>query len=663
MVRTLAVWLLAALVGLAAPAASSPSIEEILEEVDPWVVEDTTRILTFIEAHNAKTKETLEGSPRWSSIRRDLAALFGVDYIGSPTIDETGRIVFQMRITGDKAALFYVDRPWSWPIQITPNGWTDRGLEIGNHRIDPEGRFLYLQVMVHGDENWDLYRFERDGTHRVLLEDRSVRYGLPHIVDDDSFFFSIDNREQMWLAQYTVSTGIVDTLYTEPGAFFPVDHLDGRILCLRYLSFSEGQLIEFDTETGTVREITEPHLFWSADYTRDGRVVALTDALSDEEEFMKLAMFRPGDRPVAPEEMHVVYDPGVETDGVFFQPESGEAFLALNRDGYSDLVAVELEGKVRAVPMPGVGIVDGLHANRLGQLVFDFSSPSTPPAAFYHERDAKTPRPIGRVSDFGYDFSDVQVEVIRYPSTDGTEIPALLYLPPGVEKDGANPCIVEYHGGPPGQSRPWFQRNIAFGLSRGVIYLFPNVRGSTGYGPAWERADNLENRFQALEDAEAAIDHLHTAGWSRPERTAIWGASYGGYTVNYLSVHAPEKFACAVSEVGIADIDWTNLHSDQTFLAGWEKEMGEVGSPLTRRLSPLWEAEAITRPLLLTAGFNDPRVPASGPRRFAAVLDRLGKDVLYYEEVESGHGAIGKSAAIDAYARVYTFLFDHILSD
>jgi dipeptidyl aminopeptidase/acylaminoacyl peptidase len=308
-----------------------------------------------------------------------------------------------------------------------------------------------------------------------------------------------------------------------------------------------------------------------------------------------------------------------------------------------------------------VGVTDRLDTNDRGEMVYDFSAPSTPPSAFYHKLGEPDFRQLGQVSTFGFDFSEVNVQVIRYPSTDGTPIPALLYLPEGVERDGSNPCIVEYHGGPPGQSRPYFQRNIAFGLARGVIYLFPNVRGSTGYGPAWEKADNLEGRFQALGDAEAALDYLVAEGWTKPSRTAIWGASYGGYTVNYLAAHAPEKFACGVSEVGVADVDWCNSHSDQVFLEGWEREMGPLGSELTRKLSPIFFADAIQRPMLLTGGFNDPRVPASGPRRFAHVLERLGKDVLYYEEIEAGHGANTKTKAAQSYARAYSFMFDRIL--
>jgi dipeptidyl aminopeptidase/acylaminoacyl peptidase len=187
------------------------------------------------------------------------------------------------------------------------------------------------------------------------------------------------------------------------------------------------------------------------------------------------------------------------------------------------------------------------------------------------------------------------------------------------------------------------------------------VRGSLGYGPAYERADNLEGRFASLIDCERAIDYLIDEGWSNPEKIAVWGASYGGYVVNWLVTHASDKFACGVSLIGVSDVDHTNRHSSQVFAKGWEHEYGPVGSELTRKLTPIFYAENVDVPMLVTAGYYDPRVPPSDPRRFAYVLSRLGKPVYYYEEVEAGHGGSMKSQVIFDYASRYTFTMMHVM--
>ena len=82
---------------------------------------------------------------------------------------------------------------------------------------------------------------------------------------------------------------------------------------------------------------------------------------------------------------------------------------------------------------------------------------------------------------------------------------------------------------------------------------------------------------------------------------------------------------------------------------------------LTYELSPIFYSINIEKPMLITTGSVDPRVVASDPRRFSWVLNKLGKDILYYEEVEAGHGSFTKSQVIDEYTRAYTFIMDNII--
>ncbi len=649
--------------GAGGASAGEERVASLLREVDPWIATDDARVAGFIERHNKATDERLMSSPNWPSVYAELSDVLSIDYVASPDIDNTGRIYFQMRITGERGALFRVDEPSGWPTQITPNAWTDKNMDIGDYVLDPAGDYFYLEVMEQGDENWDIYRFERDGTYRPLLVDRELAFSSPFLDGDDGFFFHIMDLRQgsFWLARYDLASAEVETLYTEPMPFGPVDYHDGRVLCIRFKTASEIQLFEYDAATGETSDLTGYIEIREACYAGDGSILMVSDALSDENEFYKVTLMDPADAPVEPDEMRVIYAPDVEIDGIAFSREAGVAAVTLNRDGYNELVRLDLEGKVAALPSPGVGIIGSRSISDGGDIVFDFNSPSTPPTVLYSAAGGSELAQVASISTFGHDFSGVQVDVVRYPSPDGTLVPALLYVPEGAARDGSNPCIVSYHGGPSGQSLPAFQRNIAFALARGVVFCFPNVRGSTGYGPAWERADNLEGRYLALQDAEAALDYLVQEGWTAPERTAIWGASYGGYTVDYLAVHAPGKFACGISEVGVSDIDWTVEHGNPGFVEAHEAEFGPLGSELTRALSAVHFSDNVAVPLLVTAGSNDPRVPPSDPRRFAWVLEKLGKDVLYREETEFGHGVSGRAKLTNDLAGSYTFIFDHIM--
>jgi len=645
-------------------AQESSEIEEILAKIDTWVTTDTARILNYIDSANAVTTEMLKESKYWEPTRQDLAFLLGIDYMANPKIDNTGRIYFTMRITGEAEALFYVDEPNSWPQQLTPNNWAEEGFTISGVRVHPSGKYLLVSVNKFGDEMHDIWYFTRDGQFRPLLESRTVRYaGIIFNEDNsDQFYLYIDNRQQMHFARYTISTGQLDTLYTEPGAFYPTDYRDGKLTFVRWFSFSEGQLAMYDIAADKVTELSDTSLFWGADFTSDGKVICLTSHESAEDEFMKFCVVDPEE----PKQFSVLYDPGKPIDGYLFVRKLGIGLATLNNDGYTQLAGFDVQGNPVPMPKLDIGVIGGysaddISANDLGDFVFSFSSPTSPPTAYMFSLGDEEVTPLGDIATFGFDFSNIEVEVIHYESDDGTMIPALLYKPADAKKDGSNPAIIEYHGGPPGQSRPYFQRNMAFALSKGFIFMFPNVRGSTGYGPAYEKADNLEGRFASLIDCERAIDYLIDEGWSGPEKIAVWGASYGGYVVNWLMTHASEKVACGVSLIGVSDVDHTNRNSSQVFAKGWEKEYGPVGSELTRKLTPIFYAEDVTKPMLITAGYNDPRVPPSDPRRFAYVLSELGKPVYYYEETEAGHGGSMKSQVIFDFAMRYTFTMMHVM--
>lgn len=650
---------------LGAMPAFAGMVEDLLAEVDPWVEEDTARIMEFIETHNAATEKMLHESEYWEPTMRDISFLLGIDYIGNPKIDNTGRIYFEMRITGESSSLFYVDEPMGFPHQLTPNNWADEGTLISGYSVHPSGDYLLVQVNYLGDEMHDIWRFERNGTFKPLLVNRQERYSLMGIDEDnpDIFYYYIRALGKIHAARYTMSTGQVDTLYHEEGAWFPMDYDEGKLLFVRWFSFSETQMAMVDVATQEVTDLTDTTLIYGGGFTEDNQLLVFTSAMSSEDEFMKFCLMD----PAKPKEFKLLFDPKQATDNYIYIKDLDLNVIAVNTDGYSQLKAFDMTGTEVPLADIGIGVIGGqdaadLAANEVGDIVYSFSSPNNPPNAYTFKVGENKITKIGHISTFGFDFSDIEVDVIHYPSKDGFEVPCLMYKPADAKQDGTNPAFVSYHGGPPSQSRPYFQRNLAFALAKGFIVLLPNVRGSSGYGPAYERADNLEGRHDALGDAEWALDYLIDNNWSTPERIAIMGGSYGGYTVDWLAVKAPEKFACAISLVGVSDPDWTNQHSkNQAFSSGWEKEYGPMGSDIVRGVTPIYFAENASKPILITAGFNDPRVPPSDPRRFAYVLEKLGKPVWYHEEVEAGHGLSFKQQIIRDYTGYYTFMMEHVM--
>jgi protease II len=643
---------------------SAGQIEDILAEADTWIISDTARIMSYIDSCTQVVDNKLEQSPYWDEAYRDLSFLMGIDYVASPQIDNTGRIYFTMRITGETGHLFYIDKPMSWPTQLSPNNWPAEGYSIWSYKPHPSGDYVLVLAMKYGSERHDIWKFNRDGTFKPLLVDPNIRYANVIFKNKDEFFLSADDQQNQYFCKYTISTGKLDTLYKDAEWAGIADYEDGKLLCVRSFSFSESQLFILDENTLKTMDMTDKGSFGEAYFSGDGRIIMTTDKKSKKDEFNKLVAIDIS----KPEKMTVIYDPKMENSGFEYIKKLKTVIMTLNKDGYSELVAFDLSGNPVSVPKLPVGVLSGGgpydengSTNDLGDFVYGFSSPNIPPSIFYFKLGENKITQLATVSTFGFDFSKIKVEAIRYPSKDGTMIPALLYSPVDIKMDGNNPAIVEYHGGPPQQWRPYFQRNLAFALAKGIVFLRPNVRGSEGYGPAWEKADNLKGRFAALGDAEAAIDYLVNQGYSGYNRIGIWGASYGGYTVNYLAVNAPDKFACAISQVGIADFDYGETHGDLGGQKIWEEEFGKIGSKLVHDLSPIWKANNVQRPILITAGFYDPRVFPGDPRRFGYLLDKLGKEVYYLEDTRSGHSASTKESIINEYSQYYTFFLDHIM--
>ncbi len=269
-------FLLLAIPFFAVIAQDAAKVEKILEEVDPWVLTDTARIMTFIDSCNAVTAEKIQSSEFWKPTVDALSFLLGIDYVGNTKIDNTGRIYFQMRITGESDALFYMDKPLGWPVQLTPNDWTEKGFIISGFSVHPSGDYILVSVYKHGDEMDDIWYFARDGQFYPLLVDRLVSYG-GKIFDEDNpdiFYLYTYDKKVIHICKYTISESSLDTLYTEPGVFFPTDYYKGQMTTIRRFSRSESQLLLYNIADNKMTELSDTSIFSDAGFTNDGQILA-----------------------------------------------------------------------------------------------------------------------------------------------------------------------------------------------------------------------------------------------------------------------------------------------------------------------------------------------------------------------------------------------------
>ena len=256
---------------------------------------------------------------------------------------------------------------------------------------------------------------------------------------------------------------------------------------------------------------------------------------------------------------------------------------------------------------------------------------------------------------------------IRYPSSDGLEIPAYLTIP--TESEGKNlPVVVLVHGGPKGPRDTWgYSALVQFLANRGYAVLQPNFRASGGYGKKFLNAGDLQWGKLMQDDITWGVKHLIKAGIADKDRIAIMGGSYGGYATLAGLAFTPEVYACGVDIVGPSNI-FTLLDSIPPY---WESGRAflyaMVGDPNTeegkqrmREASPLFSADKIVRPLLIIQGANDPRVKQAEADQIAIALRDRGHKVSYLLAEDEGHGFRKPVNSMAMYAEIESFLAEQI---
>jgi prolyl oligopeptidase len=227
-------------------------------------------------------------------------------------------------------------------------------------------------------------------------------------------------------------------------------------------------------------------------------------------------------------------------------------------------------------------------------------------------------------------------------SEDGTRIPYFQIGPADLPLDGSTPTLLYGYGGFEIPLVPGYNATSgAAWLEKGCVYAIANIRGGGEFGPRWHQAALKEKRPRAYEDFAAVAEDLVRRKVTSPKHLGIMGGSNGGLLVGNMYARRPDLFGAVVCQVPLLDMRRFNK-----LLAGasWIGEYGDPDKPeewaFIRGFSPYHnvdEAKAYP-PILITTSTRDDRVHPGHARKMTALLRERGKDVLYYENIEGGHG-------------------------
>lgn len=513
------------------------------------------------------------------------------------------------------------------------------------------GDYFLFHKDKGGDEFFQVYRYDVETRDITLVTDGKSRNTSGRFSKDGKFYvYNSSRRDGKNNDIYIVdprnpkSDKLLAEVKGEGWSVSDVSY-DGKTVAVNEeISINESYLWLADVATGKLTPLTERKSGEQTSYQHirfspDGKgLYVTTDSGS---EFQTLCYLDLSTRKLKPLTKDVKWD--VQEFDMSFDGKT--IAFAVNEDGYGKLYLMDTaSGKIWAPNNIPLGEVSGLDWHKNGRdLAFQVQSARMPNDVFSldvqtNKVERWTASETGPVN--AANFSEP--ELIKWKTFDGKEISGFYYKP-SKKFSGPRPVIVVIHGGPEGQSRPGYLGRLNYYLNElGVALIFPNVRGSSGYGKTFLKLDNGFNRVDSYKDIEALFDWVAKRDDLDSRRLMVTGGSYGGHMTLAISTFYPERITCAVDVVGMSNLV-TFLEHTQEYRRDLRRvEYGDERDAKMREflqsIAPLNKVDKISKPLFVVQGENDPRVPASEARQIVDATKKGGVPIWYLSAKDEGHG-------------------------
>ena len=468
---------------------------------------------------------------------------------------------------------------------------------------------------------WDLYRYATDNYERELV-----------FKNDQGFSLAAISRDQRWIALNKTRNNADSDIY------------------LWDAQDRESPPIHITPHDGDIQHT-------SRTFSPDGRLLYYLN--NGPGEFTQLWSYDLNNK-----EHKAVVAADWDVNFIVFSETGRYRVTGINEDARTTVTILDTaSGQELVFPDLPVGNVSGVSISRSeSRMAFYLSSDTAPPNLYVLDLNGLQHRQL--TDNLNPEINQehlVESEVVRYASFDGLEIPSLLFRPHGAGASNRVPALVWVHGGPGGQSRQRYRASLQHLVNHGYAVLAVNNRGSAGYGKTFHHLDDKRHGEVDLRDCVEAREYLEGLDWVDGSRIGIIGASYGGFMVAAALAFKPDVF-----DVGIDICGVTNWVRTIKSLPPWYDALrasiyAEMGDPATdeerlRRISPLFHAGNISKPLLVIQGANDPRVPRAESDELVEAAKRNGVPVEYILFPDEGHGLRKRTNRITASDKFVEFL-------
>ncbi|HEY1423127.1 MAG TPA: prolyl oligopeptidase family serine peptidase [Candidatus Acidoferrum sp.] len=547
---------------------------------------------------------------------------------------------------------------------------------VTNGRFHPNGGdYIVFSKDIGGGEWYQLYRYDLKSGEVTLLTDGKARNLMgPWSSKGDSLAYMSTRRTgkdtDLWVMNPVDPKTDHLLLKLEGGGWQPLDWSpdDSKILLEEELSINESYLWLVDTETGEKTALT-PHdakekvSYGGGQFSKDGKGIYVTT--DKDSEFHRLAYIDLSTK----EHSYLTSEIHWDVEAFDLSKDGKRLAFVSNENGLNVIHWLSTTMKQTIVTPPDVphGVIGGIRWNKNGRdLGFAVTNTRGPGDAY--SVDVAT----GKIERWTNSESAVktddfpEAELVKWKSFDGKEISGFLYRPPAAKFSGKRPVLVVIHGGPEGQSQPIFLGRGNYYLNElGIVLIYPNVRGSTGYGKTFSLLDNGFQREDTYKDINALFDWIGTQADLDASRICVTGGSYGGHMTLAVSTFYSERIKCSVDVVGMSNLVTFLEHTEAYRRDLRRVEYGDERDPKMRefleKIAPMNHVNMIKKPMLVVAGKNDPRVPVSESQQIAEALKKQGTPVWFLIGKDEGHGFRKKTNQDFQFYATVEFLKEYLL--
>jgi len=570
----------------------------------------------------------------------------------------------------ETAQLHRLEQPMGARQQVT---FYREPITSGRYQPGVSQRRIALLRDQGGDENYQVFLLHETDGQLSRLSDGRQRKGAPVWSDDGNriaWSTTIAESPDWGIVVAGVNAAgelVTDSrsmVYRGAGAWLPLQWAQDnrRLLLLKYVSIVESELHLLDSQTGELQQINPSDkaiAYRDAMLAPDDQAVYFTS--NEHGQFLDLVRYD------LHSDKQTVLSADINWDVETFDVADNNKALAfaVNAGGRSELHLRAPDNSAMPAPDLPAGIINNLaFSPDSKRLALTFNAATSPGDVWSYDL---APAELVRWtrSEVGGLDADAFVEpgFFSYQSFDELEIPAFIYRPAGA---GPHPVVISIHGGPEGQARPYFSSTYQHWVNElGIAVVVPNVRGSSGYGTDYVLMDNGRKREDSVRDIGALLDWIAAQPQLDQDHVMVYGGSYGGYMVLASMVHFNARLAGGVDIVGISSFV-TFLENTRDYRRQLRRvEYGDESDPAMRSflqsISPLNQAEKISKPLFIIQGANDPRVPASEAEQMLQRIKRNGAQPWFLMAMDEGHGFRKQSNRTYMNEAVVMFYKQHLL--